>query len=83
MPTVKKIVEIRADGKPGNQSPDSTSDKPSGYYRLTSYLKEYIIRNKTLPKGVHSIPEGRDRLNQLEPSFPVDFDDITKDIALP
>jgi hypothetical protein len=41
------------------------------------------MHNKTLPKGVHTMPEGRDRFNQLEPSFTVDFDGITKGIVLP
>ncbi|NTW64063.1 MAG: hypothetical protein HGA46_08300 [Chlorobiaceae bacterium] len=81
--TVKEIVERWAEGKPNNQSPGSNSDKPSGYYRLTNYLTGYIMHNKTLPKGVHTMPEGRDRFNQLEPSFTVDFDGITKGIVLP
>jgi len=57
--------------------------KPSGYYRLTNYLLEYIRVHNKLPTGVHAMPEGRDRLNNLEPSFPVDFNTITGGISLP
>jgi len=76
---VKHIVDGWAVGKPPLQS----TGKPSGYYRLTNYLTEYILINKCLPKGIHSMPEGRDRNNNLEPSFPVDFDSIIGDTTLP
>ena len=70
---IEQIVERWANGKPLLE----TTGKPSGYYRLTNYLREYITTHKTLPAGVHSMPEGRDRNNNIEPSFPVDFDAIT------
>lgn len=80
---VEQIVERWAVGKPKNQSPGSTSNKPSGYYRLTNYLLEYVTLNNTLPTGVHTMPEGRDRFNQVEPSFLVDFDTIGREFTLP
>jgi hypothetical protein len=80
---VEQIVERWAVGKPKNQSPGSTSNKPSGYYRLTNYLQEYVTMHKTLPTGIHAMPEGRDRFDQLEPSFLVDFDPIAGDVTLP
>lgn len=80
---VEQIVEGWALGKPVNQSPGSTSTKPSGYYRLTNYLLEYLLLHGTYPAGVHDMPEGRDRFNRLEPSFPVDFDSIIGDRTLP
>lgn len=80
---VEQIVEGWAHGKPVNQSPGSTSIKPSGYYRLTNYLLEYVLLHGTFPSGVHAMPEGRDRFNQLEPSFPVDFDSIIGNRTLP
>jgi len=69
---IDQIVERWAIGKPLLE----TTGKPSGYYRLTNYLREYVLASKCLPKGVHTMPEGRDRFNNLEPSFPVDFDTI-------
>ncbi|MEI8186211.1 MAG: hypothetical protein WCG19_05920 [Chlorobiaceae bacterium] len=69
---VEQIVERWAFGKPLLE----TTGKPSGYYRLTNYLGEYIMVNKVLPTGIHMMPEGRDRFNNVEPSFPVDFDTI-------
>lgn len=75
---VKLIVDRWAIGKPLLE----TTGKPSGYYRLTKYLLEFILANEVLPTGVHAIPEGRDRFNNLEPSFPVDFDTITEGFDL-
>ena len=71
-PLVEQIVEGWAAGKP----PLETTGKPGGYYRLTNYLLEYLVANGTLPTGVHAMPEGRDSHNNIEPSFPVDFDSI-------
>jgi hypothetical protein len=76
---VQQIVDGWALGKPPLQS----TGKPSGYYRLTNYLMEYILHNNILPEGIHPMPEGRDRNNNLEPSFLVDFDSIIGDISLP
>ena len=78
-PLVERIVEGLAAGKP----PLEATGKPSGYYRLTNYLLEYIIANGTFPVGVHAMPEGRDRQNNIEPSFPVDFDAILGNATLP
>ncbi|NTW68806.1 MAG: hypothetical protein HGB23_03020 [Chlorobiaceae bacterium] len=80
---VEKIVERWAEGKPVNQSPGSTSTKPCGYYRLSLYLMEYIRSHNSFPTGVHAMPEGLDHLNQVEPSFPVDFDAIIGDEVFP
>ena len=80
---VKQIVEKWAIGKPPNPSPAATSDKPSGYFRLTNYLLEYLADNRSFPTGIHAMPEGRDSLGNLEPSFPVDFDLILKGFDLP
>ncbi len=66
------IVERWAKGKPLLD----TTGKPSGYYRLTNYLRDYIATHKTLPTGIHTMPEGRDGNNNIEPSFPVNFDTI-------
>ncbi|UWX58522.1 hypothetical protein NY406_04465 [Chlorobaculum sp. MV4-Y] len=77
-PIVEEIVEHWASGKPPNPSPAATSNKPSGYFRLTNWLLDYLVLNGEFPKGVHMMPEGRDRLGQLEPSFPVDFDLLTE-----
>jgi hypothetical protein len=77
--TIQKIVDGWALGKPVLES----TGKPSGYYRLTNYLGQYIISHETLPKGIHFMPEGRDSFNNLEPSFPVDVDSIIGDITLP
>jgi hypothetical protein len=81
-PIVEKIVESWAVGKPPNPSPAATSNKPSGYFRLTGYLLDYLVMNGDFPKGVHMMPEGRDRFGQLEPSFPVDFDQLTGEETL-
>lgn len=80
---VEEVVEQWAVGKPPNPSPAATSSKPSGYFRLTNWLLDYLVANGEFPKGVHMMPEGRDRFGQLEPSFPVDFDPLTSDRALP
>ncbi len=81
-PLVVRIVERWAIGKPPNPSPVATSDKPSGYFRLTGYLLEYLALNGDFPEGVHMMPEGRDALGNLEPSFPVDFDRILQGFSL-
>jgi hypothetical protein len=78
-PVVEKIVDSWAVGKPINQF----SNKANGYYRLTNYLLEYLIEHKAFPTGVHDMPEGRDRFDQIEPSFPVDFDVVAGDAVLP
>lgn len=78
-PVVTEMVESWAEGKPLN--PDS--GKPNGYYRLTAWLLEYVMRHNTLPKGVHTMPEGRDRFDRPEPSFPVDFNALTEGFVLP
>ncbi|HWR01187.1 MAG TPA: hypothetical protein VN371_04940 [Chlorobaculum sp.] len=77
-PVVEKIVDRWAVGKPVNQF----SNRANGYYRLTNYLLDYLVEHNEFPTGVHEMPEGRDRLNQLEPSFPVDFDVVIGDNAL-
>lgn len=82
-PVVETIVERWADGKPPNPSPAATSDKPSGYFRLTWWLTDFLIEHGELPKGVHMMPEGRDRFGNIEPSFPVDFDPFTEGVELP
>ncbi|NTU58671.1 MAG: hypothetical protein HGB00_07100 [Chlorobiaceae bacterium] len=79
MPAVEAIVERWAVGKPLNPF----SNKANGYYRLTSYLLEYLIEHNAFPAGVHEMPEGRDRFNNIEPSFPVDFDVVVGDASLP
>jgi hypothetical protein len=79
---VEAIVEKWAVGKPPNPSPAATSDKPSGYFRLTNYLVEYLVMNRELPAGVHEMPEGLDRFGNLEPSFPVDFDELLQGFTL-
>ncbi len=78
-PVVEKIVDHWAIGKPINLF----SNKANGYYRLTNYLLEYLVKHSEFPSGIHDMPEGRDRLNQLEPSFPVDFDIVIGNNALP
>jgi hypothetical protein len=80
-PLVEQIVERWAIGKPPNSSPVATSDKPSGYFRLTGYLLDYLESTGALPEGVHMMPEGRDALGNLEPSFPVDFDRILQGVS--
>jgi len=76
---VEQIVDGWAVGKPPLQS----TGKPSGYYRLTKYLLEYILLHESFPKGIHPMPEGRDSNNNLEPSFPVDFDTVIGNMAFP
>ena len=71
--SAEQIVERWAIGRPLLE----TTGKPSGYYRLTNYLREYITIHNALPTGIHTMPVGRDRNNNIEPSFPVDFDAIT------
>lgn len=82
-PIVEEIVEQWAIGKPPNPSPAATSTKPSGYFRLTNWLLDYLVMHGEFPKGVHMMPEGRDRFGELEPSFPVDFDPLTGGRVLP
>ncbi len=69
-----QIVERWAKGKPLL----ATTGKPSGYYRLTNYLRDYIATHNTLPTGIHTMPEGCDSNNNIEPSFPVNFDAIKR-----
>lgn len=78
-PLVTEMVERWAEGKPLN----ADSGKANGYYRLTGWLLDYLVLHGTFPKGVHAMPEGRDRFNQTEPSFPVDFDTLTEGFSLP
>jgi len=75
---VKHLVDGWAVGRPVLQS----TGKPSGYYRLTNYLLEYLLAHAAFPRGIHAMPEGRDRHNNLEPSFPVDFDSMIGDRTL-
>lgn len=77
--TIEQIVEGWAVGKPVLES----TGKPSGYYRLTNYLRQYIIAHESMPRGIHTMPEGRDSFNKIEPSFPVDFDSIIGEVTLP
>lgn len=78
-PVVEQIVAGWAIGKP----PLEATGKPSGYYRLSNYLLDYLLAKNTFPKGIHAMPEGCDRHNNIEPSFPVDFDSIIEGITLP
>lgn len=78
LPLVTEMVERWAEGKPLN--PDS--GKANGYYRLSAWLLDYVAVHEALPKGVHAMPEGRDRRNRTEPSFPVDFDLLTRGFSL-
>ncbi len=78
-PIVEQIVERWAAGKP----PLPATGKPSGYYRLTNYLLEYLVAHGAFPAGVHAMPEGRDCHQNIEPSFPVDFDAVIGDVVLP
>jgi hypothetical protein len=82
-PAVEAIVEKWAIGKPPNPSPVSTSNKPTGYFRLTDYLLAYLITNRTFPEGVHAMPEGKDIQGNPEPSFPIDFNEILEGFTLP
>ncbi|MEI7695505.1 MAG: hypothetical protein WCI64_07665 [Chlorobium sp.] len=50
---------------------------------MTNYLLEYLVAYGMFPEGVHAMPEGRDRHNNVEPSFPVDFDSIIGELSLP
>lgn len=69
-PIVTELVETWATGRP----PLPATGKPSGYYRMTAFLLEYLCSNHAFPTGIHNMPEGRDSNNKIEPSFPVDFD---------
>ncbi|NTW84229.1 MAG: hypothetical protein HGB36_12860 [Chlorobiaceae bacterium] len=82
-PLVEAIVERWAIGKPPNPSPFSTSSKPSGYFRLRDYLLNYLVTHQAFPAGVHAMPEGRDIQGNIEPSFPIDFNEILKGFTLP
>ena len=77
-PIVQQIVERWAKGK----SILPTTGKPSGYYRLTNYLLDYLMEHRAFPAGVHAMPEGRDCHQNIEPSFPVDFDAVIGDVVL-
>ena len=77
--TIEQIVEGWALSKPVLES----TGKPSGYYRLTNYLRQYIIAHECMPKGIHTMPEGRDSFNRIEPSFLVDLDSIIGEVTLP
>ena len=78
-PVVEQIVERWAVGKP----PLPTTGKPSGYYRLTNYLLNYLVEHDAFPTGIHQMPEGRDCHQQVEPSFPVDFNVVIGETRLP
>lgn len=80
---VDEIVEQWAVGKPPNPSPAATSNKPSGFFRLTNWLLEYLVEKNEFPKGVHQMPQGIDRLGNIEPAFPVDFDPLIEGRTLP
>lgn len=82
-PVVEEIVERWAEGKPPNPSPAATTDKPSGYFRLTGWLLDYVVKHRTLPAGAHRMPDGRDRFGYFEPAFVVNFDGIVGDSVLP
>lgn len=77
--TIEQIVEGWAVGKPVLES----TGKPIGYYRLTNYLRQHLISHESMPKGIHTMPEGRDSFNKIEPSFQVDFDRIIGEVTLP
>ncbi len=79
LPVISEIVEGWAIGKP----PLASTGKPSGYYRLSNYLLEYLLDEGSFPTGIHAMPEGLDRHNNIEPSFPVDFDQIIGERTLP
>ncbi|HHE32678.1 MAG TPA: hypothetical protein ENL07_08700 [Chlorobaculum parvum] len=83
LPVVEEIVERWAEGKPPKPSPAATSDKPSGYFRLTNYLLDYLVRHQEFPEGAHRMPEGRDRFGTFEPGFVVNFDAVIGDSVLP
>jgi hypothetical protein len=73
---VDGIVGEWAVGKPPNPGAGSPTAKPSGFYRLTGWLLEYLLRHDAFPVGVHPMPEGMDSEGRIEPSFPVDFDPL-------
>jgi hypothetical protein len=79
LPIVTEMVDRWAEGKPLNPE----SGRANGYYRLTGWLLDYVVQHKGLPGGVHAMPEGCDRFNRIEPSFPVDFDTLTEGFSLP
>ncbi|NTW54073.1 MAG: hypothetical protein HGB15_04805 [Chlorobaculum sp.] len=82
-PTVEALIERWAIGKPPNPSPAATSNKPSGYFRLTNWLLDYLVVNGEFPKGTHMMPDGRDRFGNFEPPFVVNFDPLTIGRTLP
>jgi hypothetical protein len=79
LPAVTAMADRWAEGKPLN--PDS--GRANGYYRLSAWLLDYLVRHNAMPAGVHEMPEGRDRHGRIEPSFPVDFDPLADGIHLP
>ncbi|NEX11761.1 MAG: hypothetical protein C1942_03530 [Prosthecochloris sp.] len=78
-PIVTAMVDRWSEGKPLN--PDS--GKANGYYRLTAWLLDYLVLHRSMPQGLHQMPEGRDRFNRIERSFPVDFDELSRGLSLP
>ncbi|TCD47687.1 hypothetical protein E0L29_07260 [Chlorobium sp. N1] len=80
---VEGIVEEWAAGKPPNPRAADPNAKPSGYWRLTGWLTNYLLRHDEFPRGVHPMPEGRDSEGRLEPSFPVDFDRLLGERPFP
>ena len=79
LPVVTAMVDRWAEGKALN--PDS--GRANGYYRMIGWLLNYVTENRELPKGIHGMPEGRDRHGRTEPSFPVDFDQVSEGFTLP
>lgn len=55
---VEALVEKWAEGKPPNPAAESPTAKPSGYYRLSGWLLEYLMEHDELPSGVHAMPRG-------------------------
>ena len=78
-PLVRAMADRWAEGKPLN--PDS--GKANGYFRLSAWLLDYLVQHRAMPKGGHPMPEGRDRHGRIEPSFIVDFDEVTRGFSLP
>jgi len=79
LPLVTAMVDRWAAGKPLNPE----SGRANGYYRMTGWLLNYVAEYRALPKGVHKMPEGRDRQGRVEPSFSVDFDIVSEGFSLP
>lgn len=79
LPVVTAMADRWAEGKILN--PDS--GRANGYYRMTGWLLNYVAEHHALPKGVHEMPEGRDRHGRTEPSFAVDFDRVAEGFSLP